>query len=135
MKNRVSLIGVLTDESLPRDRSSDLTVSLSGSDIPEEMVATEEPGGVQIRFVYPDEERSTVLPLDRRVTLSTGRHSGKILGIYVAGETEHRLLLNLLIDKLNEHVPQLKKVNQRLNYRLIVDLLRKKWQELLPDGK
>ena len=78
---------------------------------------------LKIGFVYPDNEESVARNVDPEVSFRIGKHSGKIIGIDLAAGLDPLKRIGLLTHRIHQSIPALTRVNQRLNYRLIGDVL------------
>ena len=100
------------------------SIRLAVYDIPLEVVYDERPDGrLKIGFVYPDNEESVARNVDPEVSFRIGKHSGKIIGIDLAAGLDPLKRIGLLTHRIHQSIPALTRVNQRLNYRLIGDVL------------
>ena len=134
-RNRIFLDpNMLASSGLAETRQGDLRVGLSSSDIPREVILTEDPTGwVQIRFTYPDEEKPVEQAVSNQVKLATGKYSGKIISITypeaLIGKAKE--IIQILRKRLGEERAGLQHRNQVLNYGMISDILERKGEELL----
>ena len=132
MEKRFAIDPEVFLERHPREEhDQSLIVELSDYDIPREVAASELPDGIlQLRFLYPDQEESVIKKIDDVLSILMGKHSGKIIGLKVRVQQYKIGKIGLVIEKIGEQIASLSKVNQRLNYKLIQDVLEEK-KELL----
>src|SRR5437016_6208429 len=107
-------------------------VTPSGFDMPETVSTSANASGeVEMIFEYSDEEPASPQEImgaaaDGPLTLVRGKHSGKILRLRVPPGPDHTPVApEVLADRLNRLAADLKRVNQRLNFRLIANILHR----------
>jgi hypothetical protein len=136
----------LSDELLERlepregnERTS--VVSLSASDMPEEVSTTRTPAGdVELRFTYPDREPAAPEEaLDEQtepaLRVTRGRHCGKILTLRVVpASADNAWTVRMLAPRIEEAAKRQRRKNQQLNYRLLARILDTLGDKLTPAG-
>jgi len=109
-----------------------LTVKLSSYDIPHSIVGSRAAdGGILIRFNYLDREPEVQKQINATITLLTGKHSGKILGMIVDSKKEPVGTIKFVVESLRGMEPKLLQENQRMNFGVVGGVLSRKGTELL----
>ena len=100
-------------------------LSLSTLDVPRSLTITKEQGDfLRITFKYVDDEQATEHRVDESLTTFVGKNSGKVLGILLALSFANvQQVLQRLRKELDRELEGATKDNQRLNYKLIKNLL------------
>lgn len=131
----------LTPEELTPEREwgvahGTVPVMLSQStfDIPTSLTIEPDGGILRITFNYPDREEPEVRPRSGPgdLTFSLGKNSGKVLGLVVTrgAQNPHDITVRIA-EGVDQEIGKATKANQRLNYKLILRLVRGRLERAL----
>jgi hypothetical protein len=129
---------ILIDPKIIRDamkrrenvRGVNITIGVSGSELPRAATAREVDGVLEIRFDYIGEESTRRVVLDKVITFIEGKNSGKIFGLDVLVKENQLKVVELLINKIEER-KQLVPKERGTNYGVIEKVLEERGRELV----
>lgn len=125
---------------LAQETEKGYSIELSAYDIPREVEGKLDPksGVFHIDFKYLDQEEAVVKKLTDELNMKLGRYSGKILGFEVE-VAEHGInnvtlkLAQAVQAEISKEISNLRKFNQKANYKIIQSILKRKQEPIFAD--
>jgi hypothetical protein len=126
----MSLVRIKAEEFKPPKEESGkgLSIELSSYDIPKDVKGRYEKdtGIFHIEFQYPDNEDCIVKQWDDKISIKSGKYSGKILGFEVKVDKHDITTLAItLISAVDQRIQGLRKFNEKENYKFIRSVIDK----------
>ncbi|HKZ39938.1 MAG TPA: hypothetical protein VJ044_03200 [Candidatus Hodarchaeales archaeon] len=118
------------------DAGKGLSIELSPYDIPRDVkgLYEKESGIFHIDFQYPDNEEFVPKRWNDKVTIKSGKYSGKILGFEVKVDKYDITKLALtIISAVDKQIESLQKFNEKENYKLIRSVVDKQREPIFAD--